>query len=393
VKAIPPILCCGVRPLASALLLAIIAGVARGDGKVVATYLKTDPAASFAFKTQPQDRFVDAWKNQKGQFTRKSGRLEWQVPETEPGTGRMGREFSTYCAEALVGVVPGKTYQFDVQEPNVPEAFGLPDDPAGWAEADRRARFVRELFGRYYPDSLKDGAAAQSFQIALWEIIHESEFPEGPSPFSLFGGTFRFDTPDRADPPAYVRRAEEYLKALTGDDLPFYKNPELEGKQLVRLKGLPEPADCDGAGGAPQSQFALQYAPDAGNTSPSAGPTGSTPAASVGNGGGNGGGSGSGGGGMSGSPGIGGFPFGSGSSGTAIPAFAPLVSSVPVGGPSETPGQPGSNTNTGGQPSGPQSPDTPGTLLNSVPAPAGLLLGILGVALLGLRRFLPRRKS
>ena len=160
-KAIPPILCCGVRPLASALLLAIIAGVARGDGKVVATYLKTDPAASFAFKTQPQDRFVDAWKNQKGQFTRKSGRLEWQVPETEPGTGRMGREFSTYCAEALVGVVPGKTYQFDVQEPNVPEAFGLPDDPAGWAEADRRARFVRELFGRYYPDSLKDGAAAQ----------------------------------------------------------------------------------------------------------------------------------------------------------------------------------------------------------------------------------------
>ena len=65
------------------LLFGLFAGAAHGQGTVVATYLNTDPAAPFAFKTAPEERFVEAWKAQKGQFARKAGRLQWRVPTTE----------------------------------------------------------------------------------------------------------------------------------------------------------------------------------------------------------------------------------------------------------------------------------------------------------------------
>ena len=66
--------------------------------------------------------------------------------------------------------------------PEVPTAFALPNTDAGREEAFRRAKYVRELFGRFYPQALKedDPDAGFAFQVALWEIIHEGQLPENP---------------------------------------------------------------------------------------------------------------------------------------------------------------------------------------------------------------------
>lgn len=119
------------------------------------------------------------------------GILDWAVPAEEFGTAGMDREFRTYCAEAPVPVTAGSTYKFEVKLPTVTEAYKLEDTEAGKAEAYRRSLFVRELFGRYYVPSLSDARVAKAFQVALWEIIHETTWAaDKPAPLDLDKGSF-----------------------------------------------------------------------------------------------------------------------------------------------------------------------------------------------------------
>ena len=243
---------------------------------ITATYQGAGARDTFAFK----------WK-EKGQYTKSVGTLHWDVPVSQFGTSGLDRAFDTYCAEALVPIHAGKTYRFEVQSPETPEAYGLPDTEAGRKESVRRTSFVRELFGRQFLTTLKvnEQTAAKAFQVALWEVMQESSAAaDVANPFDLFDGNFRADYPNLEQAPAHVKRAQDYLKELTGNDSAFYENPALAGRELVYLKGLPNEN-----GEVGQSQLALRYV-----------------SGGVGGGGGASGGGGGGGGGLLGGGGVGG---------------------------------------------------------------------------------------
>lgn len=299
-----------------------------------------------------------------------AGILNWEVPFSEFATAGMDRYFRTYCAEVPIGVVAGNTYRFEILPPTVLEAYGLPDTEAGRAEASRRAGYVRELFGRCYVPTLTDPEAARSFQIALWEIIHETQLPETKAaPFDLATGNFQYDG-KLEDAPPYVRQAQGYLKSLTGNDSVFDENPDLAGRELVWMKGLVSPLAADAVA---QSQFALQYVRGGSASTADAfgsglGSLGGSGADAFGMGpvGGPGagayGGLGAGAGGLFGGT-------GSGSGGSTSPT------SSTGGTTTAATSTPSSSTST--TPPSNQPPDNPTPPTNPVPAPSGLVLGLL----------------
>lgn len=297
------------------------------------------------------------------------GIMDWVVPAQEYGTAGMDREFRTYCAEAPVPVTAGNTYKFEVKSPAVPEAYRIADTDAGKAEAYRRSQYIRELFGRYYVPSLTDYQAAKAFQIALWEIIHESTWnPDQPPPLDLNNGAFTA-AKNQADPDS-VALSQTYLTSLTGDDNIFYQNPDLAGRELVWMQGIASPF----AGGAiAQSQFALQYVRGGGsNTAPFI----NAPIGGGGIGGGGGLIGGGGGGGLIGggggllAGGFGGGGFGGGGGGSSgSPPSSPPINTPPINGPPNGP---------------PETPTTP------VPAPYGVILGAIAIGILAGRRALAR---
>lgn len=367
-----------VHVVALAVLCGLLVGSARGDEPTIiqATYRGTAEGHAFDYTTASQERFVKEWKAHNGAFTReKVGRLDWQVPLSEPTTGGMGREFSTFCAEVHADVVAGRTYRFEVTPPNVPAAFGLEDDEPGRTEADRRATFVRELFGRYYLPTLKDKSAAAAFQVALWEIIHESELPAAPDDrFSLFGGTFRAGAPALEAAPKHVQVAEGYLNFLTGNNTPYYENDDLQGLELVRLRGLRGTVDGLYPDYVPQSQFAVRYKAGAGmagrDSSRGGSPSPGTPDSGAGTGRGDTQGQGTGLG-----TGLGsGLGVGLGSPLEIVP-FTAVQPNPPISGPG-----------TGGQPPGPQPPDI------VAPAPPAVVLAVVAVGLLAGRRVIRRNR-
>ncbi|MDB5306667.1 MAG: hypothetical protein JWO38_869 [Gemmataceae bacterium] len=309
------------------------------------------------------------------------GMLNWEVPPSEFGTAGMDRTFRTYCAEAPVRVAAGNTYRFEIQSPAIPEAYGLPNTDAGKAEAFRRAAYVRELFGMYYIPSLSDAKAAKAFQIALWEIIHEASWPEGqPAPLNLSAGSFQ--AAEQQDDPASVALARDYLKSLTGNDNVFYENPDLAGRELVRMTGLASPL---AANVVPQSQFALRYVRGGASAPGAAAPL------LGGVGGGGIGGIGGGGGGFGGLGGFGGAPLagvGAGGGGGSAPGTTTTTTPTSTP-PSTTTTPPTTTTNTppNSPPTIPRPPvNGPPTDTTPVPAPAGLVLGLIAVGAFASRR-------
>ena len=93
-----------------------------------------------------------------------AGLLNWDFPPAGFATVGFETAPQTYCIEPQVPVVPGTEYPFRIEAFGQPRDFGLKDDDDGRKAAARRTKFVRELYGRYYPDSVKDPAAQAAFQ-------------------------------------------------------------------------------------------------------------------------------------------------------------------------------------------------------------------------------------
>lgn len=357
---------------------------------VTAHYQGLNPRADFSFK----------WKDATHDLrnSRPVGLLNWSVPMESFGTRGMGRDFKTFCAQTLVGVSAGKTYRFEIMSPDLPAAFDLKDDEAGKKEALFRAAFIRELFGRYYLDAINPNNPdeARAFQIALWEVINEGELPVDKTipaqatPFDLMKGTFQADYPALDQSPVYVQRAQAMLQPLTGNENLFYGNSGLAGYQLVRMNGLGSVTD---ANELVQAQFALQRTEGG---------------AAGGYGSGAAGGGLAGGGGFAGAPvgggygggGTGAFGSGGGGNGGLVGTNGGTTTTT-----SNTPPTTSTNTNTPptgttvippvGQPPSnipPGNPELPPTENNNnpVPAPAGLVLGLMGLGALGGYRMLRR---
>jgi hypothetical protein len=301
------------------------------------------------------------------------GGLGLVVPENIFSTGRLERSFTAFSIEAPIQAKLGQSYRYEIQsfDPPHPEVFGLNDDPEGRAKAKIRGMYIRELYGQHYVDTLTSPLAAQAFQIALWKLIHETK----PPPFDLKTGAFTI--PNMGNAPQYVKTAEGYLKALTGDDAVFYENREAwQNRLLVRLKRASKP-EKDEVFGPSLLAFQNRKTESARKDfSASLFGVGSTY---------NGGGPGAGGNGGNG--GNGGGDAGSGSPNNTSPNQS-LNPTPPSGGGAPATGFPGA---------GPQNINpnniiihdgpTPNPLpIRAVPAPAGLVLGLVGIGALLLRR-------
>jgi hypothetical protein len=302
------------------------------------------------------------------------GRVTWVIPETNLATGGLDRDMRTYSAEAPIGLGIGKLYQYQILHPDIPRVFGWDDNPDNRAKAKKRGVYIRELYGRFYQEGEEDNDAARAFQVALWEIIHETS----PT-FDLKEGAFQADYPDFAAAPAFVQKAQGYLQKLEGDTSPFDLNLKLVDLTLVYLKGEPTP---DNQGYVGQSQLALSHIPpETLSGGPAAGP--GTSFVSSGNSGNSGQGSPSSGLAGSGSGFGSNTPLGSGGGGGGAPG---TPSNSSIGSPSQAPtvggggvgsggaGAPDSGaggTNNGGDPNPPPTP---------VSAPAGVVLGLAAIS-------------
>lgn len=367
---------------------------ARGEEPAVtATYLGIEDRQDFAFTSKPQ-----------GEIIRPVGLLTWNVPVSSLSTMGLDRNFKSFCAEPFVTVTTGMTYGFAIDPIDKPSIYGLPDNEAGRDTARRKAKFLRELHGRYYADTLpgsKAGPEARAaFQAAVWEVMIETELPDGPMPLNLFTGTFQANYPKEADAPQFVQMAQQYVTSLTGNDQSFFENPQFAGMQLVRLTGLVGPT-----GAVAQSQLAGRLISGATDTAGGVGGVGGLggPGSTLGGVGpvglgGLGGVGGLGGpgllgpggiGGIGGFPGGGGFfglPFGGGSNTTVGSPGSTGGSSgsgtpgIGTGGGSGGSGGGGSGGNGGGGGGGGGGGPSP------VPSPAGFILGAIALGALGIRK-------
>jgi hypothetical protein len=313
-------------------------------------YDKLDPKTSFKYKWKGEEKACNV------------GAFHWEVPKSEFGTGGLDRNFTGYCAEIDVPILENKLYRFRQLSLLEPRSYGLEATPEGIRAAEHRATLIRELFGRYYfENKLAHPTETFAFQVALWELTHETEPIDRAVSFDLFSGDFQANYPkDQA--PDFVLLAQAYLDSLTGNDAIYYQNQDINGRELIRLQGIP-----NAEGVVAQSQYALRYINGgASGVGPFAGLLGNS-----GLGGGIGG--------IGGGLGGGGLGAGDTSGGGA-----PLLSTG--GFPSTTGGPPSSSpppgTGTRVPAGGPQG--TP------VPAPAGLLLGLIAIGALASRRIYTR---
>jgi len=365
-----------------------------------------------------------------GNSTKPVGDMHFDYPTASFPISGLDPAITSYCVEPLVPMFAGSSYPFTVDTINQPKFYGDPETVEGVKQTDRRAFFIKELYGKYYQETLKDPKlAAPAFQAALWELTQEKDLPDGPMPFNLYTGSFQADYANPEQAPEFVRQAQTYVQNLSGDEAAFTDNSFFKGTEIVRLTAVRSPE-----GVIAQSQFVLRNLPISaasagGSIGQAGGNSGSAPLAGGGLGGPVGSGTG-------GAPGFGGtgFPFiaSPGSSGP-ITEFSPTspitTASTPTEniegpssqGPSESqpvseptpsdstspPPPPSPSTSPlppapsefgpptpppPPAPPTPLTPESPGTPPTpGVPAPPALLLGALGVGLLALRRAFARK--
>lgn len=348
--------------IAVSLTLTLQSQVAGQTPSLDVFYRKLEPKEAFKYKAMVKDK--DGKKVEQSSVA-SAGVFRWEVPETEFGTNGLDRNFTGYCAEVLVPMESNKSYRFQVGSTSSPDNYPVSDSPEPEKAAQRRVKYIQELFGRYYQDAQARAVnpdEAVAFQIALWELIQESEPADGAARFDLFGGDFQADYPQDAAP-ASVLKAQEYLNTLSGNDALYYENPDLRGRELIRLKGVP-----NAEGVTAQSQFALRFAGGGGigSTNPRPLTNGGLPAV--------GGGSAPGSGGFGGG-GAGGGLFTGGGGSPTFPTVTP--NTTPPGNGTTTPTIPPIRTTTVPPVDQPPIDPTP------VPAPAGLLLGAIALGSIG----------
>lgn len=318
-------------------------------------YDRFDPKQSFKYKWKGDEKVCNV------------GAFHWVIPPSDFSTGGLDRNFTGYCAEVNVPIVAEKLYRFRQISLLEPKNYGLEATPEGIRAAERRATLIRELFGRYYTEN-KTANPNNTFamQLALWELTEEAEPMDRAATFDVFSGTFQVNYPkDQA--PAYVSLAQTYLDSLAGNDAIYYENQEIKGRELVRLQGIENEE-----GVVAQSQYALRYI--------NGGAPGTDPfARAINNSTGAGGGIG----------GIGSGLGGGTGTGDSNSDGGPLVG---TGGSSNTP-----STTTTTPPPGSTGPPTSTTSrvpaggpVTSVPAPAGLLLGLVAVGAVATRKIFMR---
>lgn len=222
--------------------------LAYGEDPVLrATYLGLVHHEELAFRMEGHGRFV-----------RKVGMLDWIVPADSLSTQGVERRFKSFCAEPLRDVIATRTYPFRVDLLDRHENYGLADDEAGQDLGRKKAKFLRELYARYYADTYQGSDvgpdAHAAFQTAVWEIVAEQEWPEGPMPLNLFTGTFQADYPIEDQSPGFVQLAQRYVTSLSGNDALFAEHPDFAGMEPTRLTGLP----VAGSDALPQSQLTLR---------------------------------------------------------------------------------------------------------------------------------------
>jgi hypothetical protein len=305
-------------------------------------YDRLDPKTTFKYK----------WKGE--EKTCNVGAFHWEIPPSTFSTGGLDRNFTGYCAEVLHPIEADRLYRFRAITLLEPTAYGLEATPEGIRSAERRATLIRELFGRYYRENkFANPDSTFAMQLALWELSQEPDPVDRAVTFDLFSGDFQANYPRDMAPP-FVTLAQSYLESLTGNDAIYYENQDIAGRELIRLQGIPAE---DGV--IAQAQYALRFI---NGGAPSTGPF----ASSLSNGGG--GGLLGGGGGLLG----GGLGEGEGASG---------------GGPLVTTGNTGTTTNTSVPPTTTNTRVPQGGPSGTpVPAPAGLVLGLVAVGAFASRR-------
>jgi len=245
-------------PLLATLVVAVVAcapTAVRGDEPdVIATERGVEDLRELKFTSKGQ-----------GEFTRHVGLITWTIPVTNLPTMGLERVFKSFCAEPLLDVNPGVTYGFMIDPIEKPSNYNLPDDENGRNTAQRKAKLLRELFGRYYADTLpgsKAGPDARgAFQTAVWKVFEEKELPDGPMPLNMFTGTFQANYPREADAPPFVQLAQQYVTSLSGNDAVFKESPDFAGMELVRMTGM-----IGSNGMVAQSQLAFRMQSGAGDT-------------------------------------------------------------------------------------------------------------------------------
>jgi hypothetical protein len=326
------------------------------------------------------------------------------VPDTSFSTNGFDRNFTGYCAEIMTPIVAERTYRFQETSIYSPAHYGVQDHPDAEQVAARRARLILELFGRHYQNPLRPLNAddAIGFQVAIWEIVQETEPADAPATLDLFAGDFQANYPPD-DAPLFVRRAQVFLDSLTGDETVFFENVDTRGRELVRLQGV-----ANTAGVVAQSQFALRaaaggaggvgaLAPLTGGAAGIGGGVGVPLGGFGGLGAGAGGGFGGGAGGALLGGGSGGAPGGGGGQTfnpppTGGPPTTPPTTTPPIGGPPNTP--PGGIDTPPNTPPGEETPpETPPGVTTPIPAPAGLVLGAIAVGAFATRGIYARLRK
>lgn len=339
-------------------LLAVVVSLGIGSR----AFAQTPSLTALYYQLDPKDTFKYKWKGDSKVCN--VGAFRWYVPESEFSTGGLDRNFTGYCAEIDITITADILYRFRPISLYDPKNYGLEETPEGILAAQRRATLIRELYGRYYTEN-KTARPEETFafQVALWELTHESEPMDKAATFDLYAGEFQVNYPREASP-EFVLLAQEYLNSLTGDDSIYYQNPNINGRELIRLDGLP-----NAEGIVAQAQYALRYITGgAAGVGPFVGyPAGGAGGAlgAIGAGGG--------------IAGIGGVAGAGGPGGGG-----PLIGTTGTGGTGGTGGTP---------PGGGSRPPGGGPSNSPVPAPAGLFLGLAAVGAFATRRIVLRLGS
>jgi hypothetical protein len=127
-----------------------------------------------------------------------TGMLRWDRTGGDHAPNFRGT-FTSYCIELEQDIRYGDKVVFDVRD------LARAPDP-GPVMGQTKANYIRELWGRYYTPTPDDEQAA-AFQLALWEIVSDTQWDLGSGVFQCKTVSF----------PHTLTVATGYLASLTGN--------------------------------------------------------------------------------------------------------------------------------------------------------------------------------